>query len=210
VLFVVELSTEVDGFFHVEVGGFVAFTLLALRSFLAVRPCTRVLFGDALRFVRSCGHGLATLLHGLLSWGSSIPFRQSPPLRPLPVQLHSLRNVAFPSDRTLPGPISFRSCRSSRLQRFPPQELSSRTKRALAARRFVAPCSRPWGSPCFQCVGTLRLRRPRGRARSEDRAAPFPMASTLRSFSLPGSLPLVTAFLPKKDCVHRGVVPSRR
>jgi hypothetical protein len=47
-------------------------------------------------------------------------------------------------------PGVFRPCRSSRLRRFPPQRASLQAGRSLALRRFVAPCSRPWGSPCFE------------------------------------------------------------
>jgi hypothetical protein len=62
-----------------------------------------------------------------------------------------------------------------------------------AWRRFVAPCSRPWGSPCFR-----RRRRPtavpiRGSEDVGPSPPPFPMASTLRSVLLAGSLAVVTA-----------------
>jgi len=86
----------------------------------------------------------------------------------------------------LPIPDSFRSCRSSRLQRFPPQRVDPRTHPSTAC-RFVAPCSRPWGSPRFKLPGTpFGFPRPEGRG-PEGPMESSPVAKTLRSVSLPGS-----------------------
>ena len=86
----------------------------------------------------------------------------------------------------LPIPDSFRSCRSSRLQRFPPQRVDPRTHPSTAC-RFVAPCSRPWGSPRFRLPGPpFGFPRPEGRG-PEGPMESSPVAKTLRSFSLPGS-----------------------
>jgi len=80
--------------------------------------------------------------------------------------------------------------------------------------RFVAPCSRSWGSPGFDAP--VRLLAAGGRGRSACRST-FPLAKTLRSFSLSGSPPARhRGLLPKKESlsrefrVHRGAVPSRR
>jgi hypothetical protein len=86
----------------------------------------------------------------------------------------------------LPIPDSFRSCRSSRLQRFPPQRVDPRTHPSTSC-RFVAPCSRPWGSPRFRLPGPpFGFPRPEGRG-PEGPMESSPVAKTLRSFSLPGS-----------------------
>lgn len=137
-----------------RVGGFVCLCPPCSKSFLAVRPSTRVLFGDALQFVRSSRHGLSTVL----AWTPLMGFIDAPPPVTAAASTPGQPDIpcgtsVLPSDRALPGSISFRSCRSSRLQRFPPQQIPSR--RSVAARRFVAPCSRPGGSPCFQRVGGL-------------------------------------------------------
>jgi hypothetical protein len=52
---------------------------------------------------------------------------------------------------------SFRSCRSSRLQRFSPQGSSFRRTRTSTARRSIAPCSRSGGSPRFQLLCNLSI-----------------------------------------------------
>jgi hypothetical protein len=108
---------------------------------------------------------------GLLSWGSSMaPSSVMPAASTCPRTCRSAS--VYPGQ---PRPGVFRPCRSSRLRRFPPQRTSLQATRSLALCRFVAPCSRPWGSPCFepslrppQCNPKITLR---GSARR-----PFPMA----------------------------------
>jgi len=59
--------------------------------------------------------------------------------------------VAQASSRDCQVPRSFRPCRSSRLRRFSPQSLDPKTETSTAC-RFVAPCSRSWGSPGFRLL----------------------------------------------------------
>jgi len=119
---------------------------------------------------------------GLLSWGSSIrPFADTLSSASTPAWA-----VAQTSARDCHVPCSFRSCRSSRLQRFPPQRMDPRTHPSTD-RGFVAPRSRPWGSPSFKFPEKpFGFPRPGGR-RPEGPMKPSPMAKTLRSFLLPGS-----------------------
>lgn len=86
----------------------------------------------------------------------------------------------------LPIPNPFRSCRSSRLQRFSPQRVDPKTHPSTAC-GFVAPRSRPWGSPRFRLpVPPFGFTRPEGRG-PEGPMESSPVAKTLRSVSLPGS-----------------------
>ena len=148
----------------------------------------RLLFGDVLQFVRSSrGAALRSLQLGLLSWGSSIA-----PSPRTPCCVHSRMEV---SPSFGPGP----ACGSGRVPSLPFLPASTVCSAAgptrvgsLAWRRFVAPCSRPGGSPCWR-----RRRRPSAsdpKTRGDGPSPPpFPMASTLRSVLLSGSLAVVTA-----------------
>jgi len=89
--------------------------------------------------------------------------------------------VAQTSARDCHVPDSFRSCRSSRLQRFPPQRPDPKVGPSTAC-GFVAPRSRPWGSPCFRLLHLAVVDDPKVVWK------PFPVAKTLRSFSPSGSL----------------------
>jgi hypothetical protein len=62
--------------------------------------------------------------------------------------------------------------------------------------RFVAPCSRSWGSPGFHAP--VRLLAAGGRGRSACRST-FPLAKTLRSFSLSGSPPTRHRVTPSEE-----------
>ena len=106
-----------------------------------------LLFGDTLQFVRSVG------------WTTSRSALRRTPLLgfiDVPSASHACcvhLSTDTPKRIRVPGsarPGVFRPCRSSRLRRFPPQRASLQAGRSLALRRFVAPCSRPWGSPCFE------------------------------------------------------------
>jgi hypothetical protein len=110
--------------------------------------------------------------------------------------------VAQTSARDCHVPDSFRSCRSSRLQRFPPQRPDPKVGPSTAC-GFVAPRSRPWGSPCFQLLSTLAVvatRRSLGAfPSSEDPSKLFPPRQPD---------PLVTAPPPRGfGCVHRVAFP---
>lgn len=173
-----------------------------------------VLFEDALQFVRSlrawsCDHARLDSSHGV----HRFPFARhrhcvhSRSDRAPEEALSSLRIEPTRFDRVpfmpfLPAPTS---CSAA--------DPLAETRRSLAARRFVAPCSRPWGSPCFQRVVALRLRRPRGRhglrpkseivSRHPRWRRPFEaFPSPAASLSSPPS--------SEEDGVHRQVVPSRR
>lgn len=110
--------------------------------------------------------------------------------------------VAQTSARDCHVPDSFRSCRSSRLQRFPPQRPDPKVGPSTAC-GFVAPRSRPWGSPCFQLPSTLRWRDPKVAREafpsSEDPSKRFPLRQPDH---------LVTAPPPRGfGCVHRVACP---
>jgi hypothetical protein len=99
------------------------------------------------------------------------------------------QTVAWTSARSCHAPSTFRSCRSSRLQRFPPQRPDPKIGPSTA-RGFVAPRSRSWSSPRFRPLGLSAVRDPKVAAKSS------PVARTLRSFPLFGSRPVRHRFLP--------------
>jgi hypothetical protein len=83
-----------------------------------------------------------------------------------------------------------------------------RRPRLSTACRFVAPCSRSWGSPGFHAP--VRLLAACGRGRSAFRST-FPLAKTLRSFLLSGSRPARhRGLLPKKESLSRECPRSPR
>lgn len=98
---------------------------------------------------------------------------------PAPASCHCIR--CSPSEPKLfrrfglPHPNAFRPRRSSRPRRFPPQPAEPQAVRPLTRRRFVAPCSRSWGSPCFQ-----RPLRPLHRFDPKTAATPSPVPSLSR------------------------------
>jgi len=112
-------------------------------------PC-RASSSEAYRFARSAPRGTARRLHpavGLLSWGSSIrPSADIAVLRPLPSE---------PSSRLRPETATFRA-RS--VLAVPPgfngllRRGTVRRPHPRQRRGFVAPRSRPWGSPRFQLL----------------------------------------------------------
>jgi hypothetical protein len=105
------------------------------------------------------------------------------------------RTVARPSARDSHVSCSFRSRRSSRPQRFSPQQDLIRRPGPLAVRRFVAPCSQPWGSPRFRLPLDLAISRDPHQVISKSSS----VATTLRS------VPLSCSQLPR----HRAV-PFRK
>jgi hypothetical protein len=112
----------------------------------------------------------------------------------LPLRRHTRRLRPLPpgpSSRLRPGTATSRACS---VPAVPPgfngflRRGRVRGPAPSTTRRFVAPCSRPWGSPRFRLPG-----RPFGLPRPEGREPRGPMesspvAKTLRSFPLPGSL----------------------
>jgi hypothetical protein len=112
--------------------------------------------------------------------------------------------VARTSAQRCHAPCSFRSCRSSRLQRFAPQRSDPKIGPSTAC-GFVAPRSRSWGSPRFGRPGGLAalrdpkvclLRRPQWRG-------PF------EAFPSPAARPVRHRFPPPRGgfCVHRLACP---
>lgn len=86
--------------------------------------------------------------HGLLSWGSSSPLRQSAVPASTPVG-----TVVPTSAWKCQPPDSFRSCRSSRLQRFPPQRPDR--SRTLDSLRVCCTPQPALGFARFQVLGGL-------------------------------------------------------
>jgi len=116
--------------------------------------------------------------------------------------------VAWTSARSCHAPSTFRSCRSSRLQRFPPQRPDPKIGPSTA-RGFVAPRSRSWSSPRFRSpVGLAAFRHLVRRCFSRS----SPVARTLRSFPLSSSRPVRHRFPLPRGRVPRSPpgVPSRR
>jgi hypothetical protein len=145
---------------------------------------------------------------GLLSWGSSIaPPSTQPSLR---------RHPPGPSPRLRLGTARSRACSALAVppgfSGFLRSEQIRRSARSTV-RGFVAPRSRPWGSPSFGLPGSASQpnRRPEGRG-PEGPGESSPVANTLRSVLLLGS---------RRPCRHRvssfrtrsrspAGVPSRR
>jgi hypothetical protein len=145
---------------------------------------------------------------GLLSWGSSIaPPSTQPSLR---------RHPPGPSPRLRLGTARSRACSALAVppgfSGFLRSEQIRRSARSTV-RGFVAPRSRPWGSPSFGLPGSASQpnRRPEGRG-PEGPGESSPVAVTLRSVLLLGS---------RRPCRHRvssfrtrsrspAGVPSRR
>jgi len=208
-------STEVADSFHAGFGGFVGLRPPAtVRSFLTVRPqrLRPLRRRSPVRAVPACVV-LRSRLLGLLSWGSSIPFARHrhcvhsrsgvAPCEALPLlRIEPARFDRVPFLPFLPAPTF---CSAA--------DPLAETRRSLAARRFVAPCSRPWGSPCFQRVVALRLRRPRGRHGLQPKSKIVSRHSRWRrpfeAFPSPAASPSSPPS-SEEDGVHRRFVPSRR
>jgi hypothetical protein len=154
-----------------------------------------VLFGDALRFVRSRTFVISrsrpprTPLLGFIDSPSPATAAASTPGRPAPC------DACLPSDRTC-------QVRSRSVLAVPP---GFNGFLRSDARPRLLPCGRLGGSQVcctlqpavgfatFPARRSLAASRPRGRHGPKIVVTLFPVASTLRSVPLPGSLPVVTA-----------------
>jgi hypothetical protein len=148
---------------------------------------------EAYRFARSEASRptrRSTAPSGLLSWGSSIaPPPTQPSLRPLPVQA-----VTQTSARDCQVPSVFRSCRSSRLQRFPPQPSRSEDPLVRRSAGLLHPAA---GHGVHQVSNSLPYLSEEPDPKVVDpkvRGKSSPVANTLRSVPLLGSL---------EPCRHR-------
>jgi len=181
------------------------------RAFLIGSRLHYASSSETYRFTRS--EPWATIRRSLpTGWTPLMGFIDSPLQRHTVLASTPVRTVARTLVWNRHVPDSFRSCRSSRLQRFTPQGSSFRRSRTSTARRFVAPCSRSGGPPRFQLLCSLS---------TAGEPSPVHVRSLslwripFEAFSSPVAVPLVTALFFRRLFfrrfrVHRTACLSRR